>query len=111
MRLLFDEMLSDKLPHMLDDIYPGFRACWGCRVTDTSPDAVIWEYAKSFDYIVTTKDTDFLDLSRRLGSPPKLLLIRIKNAPNRVLASALRQHYRRLLEFSKDRSSGVYELV
>ena len=54
-KLLFDEMLSDKLPGMLADIYPGSTHVFdiGRKSTD---DRLVWEYAKHYDYIVVFSD-------------------------------------------------------
>lgn len=71
---------------------------------------MIWEHAKQYDYIVTTKDTDYLELSEKLGFPPKLILVRIDNAPTVVVSTALRERYDDIAAFVGDDTEGVYNL-
>ncbi len=109
MKLLFDEMLSDKLPGMLADIYPGSTHVFdiGRKSTD---DRSVWEYAKHYDYIVTSKDRDYIDLSEQRGWPPKLISVRIRNAPTEMIESALRRAYEQLLAFGRS-DEGVFYLT
>lgn len=87
MRLLFDEMLSYKLPRLLDDLYPGSRHVYDIGMEE-EPDIAIWQYARDYDYMVTSKDTDHVDLNKRWGFPPKLILVQVGNAPTREIAAA-----------------------
>lgn len=109
MRLLIDQMLSYKLVYLLEDIYP-HSAHVGPIGLAEEDDSVVWEYAREYDYIVTTEDTDFVEISHRLGFPPKLALVTIGNAPTRVIAHALRREYQALVAFSEDEEQGIYEL-
>ena len=47
----------------------------GQQKTDTE----LWEYAKKNDLVILTKDTDFLDRIILLGSPPKVVWVRLGN--------------------------------
>ena len=109
MRLLFDQMLSYKLPRLLEDVYPHSTHVGPIGLAE-DPDHVVWEHAREYDFIVTSEDTDFVEISRRLGFPPKLVLIKIGNAPTRVIAHALRRDYQAISAFSEDEDQGIYEL-
>ena len=109
MRLLFDEMLSYKLPRLLGDLYPGSVHVYDIEMEEES-DVVIWQYARDYDYIVTSKDTDHVELSERWGFPPKLILVQIGNVPTPSIVSALRSQHQDILAFSQDEDSGIYEL-
>ena len=100
MKLLFDEMLSDRLPSMLADIYPGSTHVFDVSL-GSEDDLLIWEYAKNYDYIVTSKDWDLAKLSGQLGSPPKLIHVRIGNARTATIEAALRRAYEPLLAFGR----------
>lgn len=52
-------------------------------------DDEIFKAAKSENAVVVTKDSDFIDLALRLGTPPQVLWITCGNASN--------QHVRKLL--------------
>lgn len=109
MKLLFDEMLSHTLPELVDDLYPG-----SVHVRDIDmkgrPDLSVWHYARDFDFVVTSKDKDHLELQARRGSPPKLIAVKIGNAATQAIADALRAQYHSLIDFHRDPRQGVYEL-
>lgn len=73
-------------------------------------DRAIWAYARQFVFLVTTKDKDYLEILDDEGWPPKLMLVRIRNAPNDIIAYALRRQFQDLLAFSRDSTRGLYEL-
>lgn len=52
-------------------------------------DIEIFEAAKFADAIIMTKDSDFIDLVCRLGSPPKIIWITCGNVTNRNLRQLL----------------------
>jgi len=49
----------------------------------------IWNYALENEYIIITKDNDFLDLSELKGFPPKVVLIKTGNNNSRTLADLI----------------------
>lgn len=77
---------------------------------EARPDVAIWEYARDYDFMVTSEDTDYVDLIKRRGSPPKLILVQVGNAPTRDIAAALRNQHRDLIAFGQDPDRGIYEL-
>ena len=99
MKLLFDEHLDDKLPHLLRDLYPGSAHVYSLKFTGKR-DRLIWDHAAAFDFVVTSKDTDFLALSERFGAPPKLILVTSGNAATSRVEADLRTSYEALQEFS-----------
>ena len=101
MRLLFDQMLSYKLPRLLADLYPNSAHLRDVELMDAS-DSEIWEYARDYDYIVTSEDKDFESLSSTKGFPPKLIKVDLGNVPTRAVASALRDQYPKILAFRDD---------
>ena len=70
MRLLFDQNLSRRLKERLQDLYPDSLHVQDIGL-ESNPDINVWEYAASHNLIVVTKDSDFVELSARLGHPPK----------------------------------------
>ena len=103
MKLLFDENLSPRLPRLLQDLFPGSAHVVALGFGRTR-DLEIWEYAGRFDFIVTTKDVGYLDLSEYWGHPPKLVLVESGNQPTWVVEADLRNNYDRLHRFSLDDS-------
>ena len=52
-------------------------------------DTEIFDRARKAQAVVFTKDEDFVDLVRRLGSPPQVLWLRCGNMPNSRLKTIL----------------------
>ena len=57
MKLLFDQNLSPSLPRVLADIYAGSIHIREIGMRDAT-DTEIWEYAKSNDFVIVSKDPD-----------------------------------------------------
>lgn len=109
MRLLFDEMLSYKLPGLLADLYPDSAHIRHVGLV-AAPDWPFWKHARDYDYIVTSEDRDYIALSDMYGFPPKLILVKLGNVPTSVVALALRDQYTDILAFNLDSGQAVYEL-
>lgn len=80
MKLLLDENLSPRLIDRLTPLYPEIA-----HVRDNglkqSDDRTIWNWAKENHHTIVTTDADFIELSQRLGSPPKVIFIERRNFP------------------------------
>ena len=101
MRLLFDQNLSRYLKRHLRDFYPDWSHVWDVELNST-PDPVVWEYAKSHDSVLVTKDSDFMRLSATLGHPPKVIWLRLDNSTTADVAALLRNRYDDVLAFCQD---------
>jgi len=75
-RLLFDQNLSHRLPRRLADLYPGSLHLRHAGLLGTD-DLTIWRYAEANRLIIVSKDSDFYELAFRLGSPPKVVWLRL----------------------------------
>ena len=80
MKLLFDQNLSPRLPRVLTGIYPESLHVRGIDMRDAT-DTQIWEYAKTHDFVIVSKDSDFQARSLLYGSPPKFIWLRVGNCP------------------------------
>jgi predicted nuclease of predicted toxin-antitoxin system len=99
MRLLFDEQLSDTLPVLLDDVFPGslhVRALAGVGASDER----VWELAVEHGCLLVSKDEDFHRLSVLRGAPPKVVWLRIGNCTTEEAAALLRHHQSALQAFA-----------
>jgi predicted nuclease of predicted toxin-antitoxin system len=56
----------------------------------TAKDHTIYEAAKQANAVLMTKDSDFLELSQQLGTPPQVLWITCGNTSNAYLQRILR---------------------
>lgn len=107
--LLFNQNLSYQLPRLLADLYPESLQVLqiGLAMGGDNP---IWDYAKDHGLVIVTKDKDYLELSNRLGHPPKVILIRLGNCPVAAVESLLRERYAEILALHQDESRGLLEL-
>jgi predicted nuclease of predicted toxin-antitoxin system len=99
MRLLFDEQLSDALPALLDDIFPGsqhVRPLVGVGASDER----VWELAIEHGCLLASKDEDFHRLSVLRGAPPKVVWLRLGNCTTDAVAALLRRHETALQSFA-----------
>jgi predicted nuclease of predicted toxin-antitoxin system len=92
LKLLFDEQLSPALVRLLADIYPASSHVHLLGLGGSS-DTIIWGVAAENGWIIVTKDADFQQRSLLLGSPPKVIWLRIGNCETVVVAALLRESY------------------
>jgi predicted nuclease of predicted toxin-antitoxin system len=102
MNLWIDAQLS---PHLAKWITENFAAIEAVAVRDLglrdAEDQVIFFSARSADATVMTKDSDFPELQKRLGAPPKIIWVTCGNTSNarlKVILSANLQKAVELLE-------------
>jgi predicted nuclease of predicted toxin-antitoxin system len=97
-KLLFDENLSPQLIDLLSDLYPSSAHVHQCGLGRTD-DASIWEYAKSNDFTIVSKDSDFEERSVLSGAPPKLIWVRAYNSTTAEIESLLRAAFPLITRF------------
>ena len=109
MKLLFDQNLS---PRYRDDLADLFSDSEHVSLVGlgNSPDREVWEYARSNDYCIVTKDSDFSDLVVLEGHPPKVILIRRGNCSAREVDQLLRERQVAIESFGEDEQLSVLTL-
>ena len=95
MKLLLDENLSRSMVPMLDLHYPGSSQIALLGLGQAS-DSEIWAYAAQHDFVIVTKDSDFIDLSTLYGHPPKMILLKTGNQLWQKTLQILIDHKKRL---------------
>jgi predicted nuclease of predicted toxin-antitoxin system len=77
----------------------------------TLPDVEIYNKAKEYgNVILISKDTDFHELISRLGSPPKLINIKIGNCDNRMLWEFIKPHIKKAITLLTSDDIDIIEL-
>jgi predicted nuclease of predicted toxin-antitoxin system len=109
LKLLVDENLAPNLVKRLEDLFPDSAHVSALGMGST-PDAVIWEYAKSNHFMFVTKDRDFANLSLVWGSPPKVVLLLTGNCSTLRIERIIRSNAIRLSEFETDASRALLVL-
>jgi len=108
--LLFDQNLSPLLVNRLADLFPG--ALHVAQIgLDRASDLAVWEYARSHDCALVSKDADFNDLSVLRGSPPKVLWLRLGNCTTSDIEQTLRAAHSEIVAFFSDPALSILELV
>ena len=101
MRLLLDNNLSPRLVGLLEDSpyeIIHVRAIDLARASDRQ----VWDYARTNDYVIVSKDADFHQMSFLFSAPPKVLWIRRGNCTTDEIAALLRDRVREILKFERD---------
>jgi len=100
-KLLFDQNLSPSLPRVLADIYAASIHIREIGMRDAT-DTEIWEYAKSNDFVIVSKDSDFQARSLLYGSPPKFIWLRVGNCAVKPIEELLRKNSAAIYTFGLD---------
>ena len=101
MRLLADENLPPRLVRDLADLFPDSTHVSSVGL-DSTPDAIIWEYAKTHGFTFLTKDKDFANLSFAWGAPPQVILLQTGNCSTTDLIQMIRNNAIRFSDFEND---------
>ncbi len=101
MKLLVDENLPHRLPELIADLYPGSIHVRQSGLK-SSDDSEIWNYAKDNGFTIVSKDSDFYQRSILLGSPPKIIWLRIRNCTSAYVESLLRARYEAVSRFVEE---------
>ena len=101
MKLLFDENLAPRLATALKEIYPGSIHLTDCGLRGAS-DIEVWQHAQENGFAIVSKDSDFARRSFLLGSPPKVIWLRIGNCTTMRAEFILRNTAPRVNAFLAD---------
>jgi predicted nuclease of predicted toxin-antitoxin system len=74
---------------------------------DIVNDSIVWEYAKSKEFTIVTKDNDFNNLVSLFGFPPKVIWIRRGNCSTKEIEELLNTNTELIKTFINDLSNGI----
>jgi len=109
MKLLFDQNLAPSLVGHLRDLFPDSKHISQCNLGDAS-DIAMWQYARDNDFILVSRDADFVELSTLRGFPPKVVWLRLGNCVTQDIHDSIRRNSIAIAEFVRDRERGVIAL-
>lgn len=98
MKILLDQNISFRVIKGIQDLFPLARQVRELGIENYS-DRKIWEFAMKEDYSIVTFDSDFYDLNLVLGTPPKIIWLRIGNATTDDIIQLFRQNSELIKEF------------
>ena len=85
MNIWLDAQLPPTLANWLTDNFDLEAAALRDLELRDAKDTEIFEAARAANVVIMTKDSDFIDLVCRLGSPPQILWLTCGNVTNRNL--------------------------
>jgi predicted nuclease of predicted toxin-antitoxin system len=106
LKLLVDENLPPRLVGDLADLFPESVHVNHAGLGST-PDTLIWDFAKDHGFAFLTKDKDFANLSLAKGAPPKVILLLTGNRSAVELARVIRNNAVRFSDFENDPLRGL----
>ncbi|MFP4157035.1 MAG: DUF5615 family PIN-like protein [Opitutales bacterium] len=109
MRLLFDQHISRRVVRLLKDTFPESHHVKYFQLEQAS-DEEIWDFAKHNGYTIVTKDDDFHQKSLLLGTPPKVVWVKLGNADNQTLETFLRARAETIHNFLLDENASLLVL-
>jgi predicted nuclease of predicted toxin-antitoxin system len=109
MKLLFDQNLSFRLCRLLSTEFPDSSQVRLLGM-DQADDRVIWNYAKSNDYVIVSLDSDYAELAALFGPPPKVIWMRCGNQPTEKVADLLRDRLAEITAFGADPNVACLEI-
>jgi predicted nuclease of predicted toxin-antitoxin system len=98
LKLLFDANLSPKLAVRLAELFPESVHVFDTGLVGHTSDESIWEYAGANGFTIVTADSDFLDLAKSRGTPPKVVRLENCNYRTSHVEDLLRRHAIRIVE-------------
>ena len=105
MQLLFDNNLPPALEKKLRRGFPGSRHVFTLNIHTFSDDE-LWNYARDSEFVVVTKDVDFIELQFLRGYPPKIVWLTMGNASTAYIAETLIRHTENMRAFGENLRSG-----
>ena len=110
MKILLDANISWKLTKTLSPIFGECLHVDNIGITVPAQDVDIWDYAKENEFIIITKDNDFVDLLEVKGYPPKIVLVKTGNNSSRALVQLIINSKKSIQELDEN-NYGLLELI
>jgi predicted nuclease of predicted toxin-antitoxin system len=110
MKLLFDQNLS---PQLVDDFKGDFDEIVHIKDLglDRAEDSKVWEYAKSNNYTIVSKDSDFNNMVSLFGFPPKVIWIRKGNCTTKEIRRLVTKNLDEIKKFIEDSENGILTIL
>lgn len=110
MKLLFDQNISPRILKILPEtLYRATHVNFN-KLQDKN-DLEIFNFAKSSGFCMVTQDSDFNDLLRLKGFPPKAIWFRLGNVKTEIIANLLVQRHQEIKVFYESKENGLFEVT
>jgi predicted nuclease of predicted toxin-antitoxin system len=108
-RFLIDENLSPALVVALREVFPASVHVETLRLRGAD-DSKVWEAARVGGFAILTKDDDFNARSVLLGTPPKVVHLRVGNVATSAVVDLLLERRTRILAFGEEGETSLLVL-
>jgi predicted nuclease of predicted toxin-antitoxin system len=108
-KLPFDANLSPRLTALLRDVFPGSTHVFDIGELSLD-DLSVWNHARDNGFAIVSKDSDFHRMSFVLGTPPKVIWLRIGNCATAVIEHVLRMR-KPEIELFRDTKDAAFLIV
>ena len=110
MKLLFDQNLSPKLTTYFTDSFDELAHVQDLDL-DKADDNSILKFAKTNEFTIVSRDSDFNELISFFGFPPKVIWIRRGNCSTNDIRSLIENNLARIHSFDKDNETGILVIL
>jgi len=73
-------------------------------------DRTLWDYARSDEFLIVTKDADYSEIGTLLGFPPKVVWIRRGNCTTNEIEILIRNNQGSINKLNNDPDTGILML-
>ena len=109
MKLLLDENLSSQIIRKIIDLYPDSAHVKNLALKSTD-DSIVWEYAKTNDFVIVSKDADFYQYNLLYNDAPKFIYLWIGDSPTSAIVEILRDNFDTICQFEGSESASILVL-
>lgn len=109
MKLLFDQNLSRWLVDRFAMEFPDSAHVAEVKL-DRATDEQIWRHARSHDFVIVSKDSDFRQLAFLHGPPPKVVWLRVGNVSTDAIHDLLAASVEVLQAFNRSEEEALLVL-
>ena len=102
MKLLIDNNLSYRIKTLLQTEIVKCVHVSDLKMHENTQDIEIWNFSKTNDYLILTKDNDFEAMSRLYGCPPKVIQLMCGNKSTIQIAKILNNSLSVISDFASD---------
>ena len=108
-KLLFDNNISHRVIARISDVFPDANHVMLENLDEVS-DTKVWMFARSHNYTIVTKDSDFNDMAIHKGIPPKIIWLKLGNCKVSEIENILRENEEAIKEFLGESIGAILEI-
>ncbi|NJO00592.1 MAG: DUF5615 family PIN-like protein [Bacteroidia bacterium] len=108
MKLLLDQNISYRIIKLLHEFYPEMSQIGRLGMAQTD-DAMVWQYARTHNYILVTFDAYFHERNLISGYPIKIIWLQCQDTSTNNVVRILKDNYAAIKSFYEDENHTCLE--